>query len=439
MEGNKDEAIKCLSIAQKYKDAGNLPSARKFCQKSINLFSTPEAAKLLESIEVAEASGSSSSSAGAGPSMSNGNAQATSSSTETHPSASGAKHRNTGSANGTAGGMGGEKREFTAEQLKVVKRVKACKVTEYYEILSVKKDCEEAEIKKAYRKLALALHPDKNGAPGADEAFKLVSKAFQVLSDPQKRAAYDQSGSDPESRFGGMSSRGPGFSASPFGGGFEGEMSPEDLFNMFFGGGGMAMNGGFGGSPFGGPVFSASFGPGGFRTTRMRTNTGGPQAQQQGEGAQGRSLLMQLLPLILLIAFSFLSAIPDMFSTSIPDPRYSFSPSSRYNVERQTTGLGIKYHVNGPEFNNHRQIAADLAGGTHRRGSALSRFEGQVEHVYTSNLYGDCQRGVERRQQRRDAEVGLFGVGTDWEKVKAIEAEKIESCEELKRLGVLKS
>jgi DnaJ family protein B protein 12 len=150
MEGNKDEAIKCLSLAQKYKDAGNLPSARKFCQKSINLFSTPEAAKLLESIDTAEASGSSSSS---GPSTSNGNAQASSSSTETHPSASGAKHRSTGSANGTAGGMGGEKREFTAEQLKVVKRVKACKTTEYYEILSVKKDCEEAEIKKAYRKV----------------------------------------------------------------------------------------------------------------------------------------------------------------------------------------------------------------------------------------------------------------------------------------------
>ncbi|KAG1881104.1 hypothetical protein F4604DRAFT_1746478 [Suillus subluteus] len=438
MEGNKDEAIKCLSLAQKYKDAGNLPSARKFCQKSINLFSTPEAAKLLESIETAEASGSSSSSAGSGPSTSNGNAQASSSSTETHPSASGAKHRSTGSANGTAGGMGGEKREFTVEQLKVVKRVKACKATEYYEILSVKKDCEEAEIKKAYRKLALALHPDKNGAPGADEAFKMVSKAFQVLSDSQKRAIYDQSGSDPESRSGGMSSRGPGFSASPFGG--EGEMSPEDLFNMFFGGGGMAMNGGFGGGPFGGgPVFTASFGPGGFRTPRMRTNMGGAQAQQQGEGAQGRSLLMQLLPLILLITFSFLSAIPDMFSTSIPDPRYSFSPSTRFNTERQTSGLGIKYHVNELEFKNHRQIAADIAGGVHRRGSALSKFEGQVEHLYTNNLYGDCQRAVDRRQRRRDAEVGLFGVGTDWEKVKAIEAEKIDSCEELKRLGVIKS
>lgn len=149
MEGNKDEAIKCLSIAQKYRDAGNLPSARKFTQKSINLFSTPEAVKLLESIIAAEAT----SSTGAGPSTANGNAQSSSSSTETHPSASGTRLRNTGSANGTAGGMGGDKREFTTEQVNVVKRVKACKVTEYYEILSIKKDCEEAEIKKAYRKV----------------------------------------------------------------------------------------------------------------------------------------------------------------------------------------------------------------------------------------------------------------------------------------------
>ena len=69
-------------------------------------------------------------------------------------------------------------------------------------------------------------------------------------SDPQKRAIYDRSGGDPESRFGGMSS-GPtsGFATSPFGGGtFEGELSPEDLFNMFFGGGA-----GFGGSFGGGP------------------------------------------------------------------------------------------------------------------------------------------------------------------------------------------
>ena len=70
-----------------------------------------------------------------------------------------------------------------------------------------------------------------------------------MLSDSNMRAAYDQHGADPESRFGGMSSssRGPGFQAHPFGGNaFEAEINPEELFNLFFGGG-MGGGGGFGG------------------------------------------------------------------------------------------------------------------------------------------------------------------------------------------------
>lgn len=151
MESNKDEALRCLSIARKHFDAGNLPSARKFCLKSKALFDTPQAGKLLESIESAEIGGSSSSSQGA----SSRNTQ-----TEEHPSAAGMKHRHPQTSeksegNGTAGGMGGDKRDYTKEQHDVVKRVRACKVTEYYEILAVKKECEEGEIKKAYRKVRL--------------------------------------------------------------------------------------------------------------------------------------------------------------------------------------------------------------------------------------------------------------------------------------------
>lgn len=150
MESNKDEALKCLAIAQRRRDGGDLAAARRFCQKSLALFETPEARKLLEVIE-ADSSSSSSSSAGSEPFTS---------SAETHPSASGARQRHAPSASDStkANGKAGEpsaqkKRDYTPEQASVVKRVRTCKVTQYYEILSVQKDCEEADIKKAYRKV----------------------------------------------------------------------------------------------------------------------------------------------------------------------------------------------------------------------------------------------------------------------------------------------
>lgn len=144
------------------------------------------------------------------------------------------------------------------------------------------------------------MHPDKNGAPGADEAFKcafsISSRTFDLallimvfgslrsgvegipspfwyvpgdqfeysfstavinascLLDPQKRAAFDRSGGDPEDRFGGsgMSSFFNQGTGRAGGASFDGEISPEELFNMFFGGGG-----------FGGPGTTFSFGPGG--------------------------------------------------------------------------------------------------------------------------------------------------------------------------------
>lgn len=152
MESNKDEAIKCLAIAQKHRDAGNFPSARRFCEKSISLFSTSEGQRLLQQINVELEAESSTAGSSSVPSSS-------SSSAEVHPSATGARQRHAApetKANGSAkaeAGAGQKKREYTPEHAAVVKRVRTCKVTEYYEILSVKKDCDDGEIKKAYRKV----------------------------------------------------------------------------------------------------------------------------------------------------------------------------------------------------------------------------------------------------------------------------------------------
>lgn len=99
---------------------------------------------------------------------------------------------------------------------------------DYYEVLGVSRSCTEVELKSAYRKLALQYHPDRNpGNPEAEEKFKEASEAYGVLSDAQKRAAYD--------RFG-HAGVGNGFG----GGGFEGNIDITeifgDLFGDFFGG-----------------------------------------------------------------------------------------------------------------------------------------------------------------------------------------------------------
>lgn len=122
---------------------------------------------------------------------------------------------------------------------------------DYYEILGVSKDASAQEIKKAYRKLALKFHPDKNKADDAEDKFKEINQAYEVLSDEQKRKSYDQFGHaafDAASGMGGNPFAG-GFKQGPFtytytssGGnpfaqGGADFSDPFDIFEQFFGGG----------------------------------------------------------------------------------------------------------------------------------------------------------------------------------------------------------
>lgn len=109
---------------------------------------------------------------------------------------------------------------------------------DYYEVLGVSKSATEDEIKKAYRKIAIKYHPDRNpGDKEAEEKFKEAAEAYSVLSDQQKRQQYDQFGFDGPNMGGGF-------------GGFSGNFSMDDIFSMFgdiFGGHGFGGFGGFGG------------------------------------------------------------------------------------------------------------------------------------------------------------------------------------------------
>lgn len=217
-----------------------------------------------------------------------------------------------------------------------------------------------------------------------------------------------------------------------------------------------------------------TFGGPGFRTQTFTRGGGG--AAQNAANNEPRSLFIQLLPLLLLFAFSFLSSLPNFFSTPPPpDPRFAFSSTARYNTEMETGGLGVHYFVNPTEFTKHPVIGAELAkegiklgrvveevisdkqkpldgskpesdgkaktrkvvkGKGKQRGPALRKFEDMVDRVYTQDLYAQCRNSIDRKERAKEAEIGIFGIGTDWEKVKKIESEVIGSCEELKRLGV---
>lgn len=127
-----------------------------------------------------------------------------------------------------------EPKEYTKEQLELCRKIKRCK--DFYEVLGVSKEANDSEVKKAYKKLALQLHPDKNHAPGAVEAFKTLGNAAAVLTDAEKRKNYDMYGAE-GTRNTRHQYHGNHEYEHAYRNTFESEFTAEELFNMFFGNG----------------------------------------------------------------------------------------------------------------------------------------------------------------------------------------------------------
>lgn len=210
-----------MDIAKKALAAGDAAKAQRFAAKAVNMGGADGAADLLQRAQEAVATGGEAE--GAPPTGAEPQTAEPATSAPAAPASGPA-----GSSRKTDLAEGGND-----EQKQMVRRI--LKTGNYYDILGIPQGADEEAIKKAYKKTALKLHPDKCKAAGAEEAFKKVSRAFQCLSDAKKRSLYDKYGDEekiPQSQ------------------NFRGDfVDANEIFAQFFG---EAFNGG-GGQAFGFP------------------------------------------------------------------------------------------------------------------------------------------------------------------------------------------
>ncbi|NXJ61309.1 DJB14 protein, partial [Rostratula benghalensis] len=376
MEGNRDEAEKCIGIAREALEAGNRDRALRFLGKAQKLYPTETARVLLEAIT------KNGSTAGGGAYC----RKPASSSDQSKPNS-------TKESNASAAGESGK--GYTKDQMEGVFSIKKCK--NYYEVLGVSKDAGEEDLKKAYRKLALKFHPDKNHAPGATEAFKKIGNAYAVLSNPEKRKQYDLTGSEEQT------CNHPSNGRFNFHRGCEADITPEDLFNMFFGGAFPT-----------GSVHSFSNGRAGYSHPNKHRQSGHEREEERGDG--GFSMFIQLMPIIVLILVSLLSQL------MVSNPPYALYPrsSTGQTIKMETENLHVVYYVN-KDFRNEY------------KGASLQKVEKSVEEDYVSNIRNNCWK---ERQQKTDL-IYAAKVYRDDRLRKKADSMPMDNCKELERLTSL--
>lgn len=332
MEANKEQAERCLQLAQRFLAKNNIAKAIKFVEKSVRLHKLPGAAELRRKcLDAAQRE-------------SKRQEEARRAKTRTSSSSS---HRSSRSSNSSRSAKpAARSADMDAECSRIIN------TDSYYKVLGVTRNATQKEIKKAYRKRALKYHPDKNSAPGASEAFKVISEAFTTLSNEEKKHDYDRFGRQ------GGSSRSE-FNRQQREGGTHQEVSPEDLFNMFFGMG---------------PVRGRRVHP-----FQQRRN-----ARDRPE-AEGRHPLMQVLQLLPLLLIFFLTFSGGPSETTTADLPFRLGKSEHY-PRRFTTKRGLHYYV-----------PPDLAGEMRRNRDKL-KMDSQVERYHIGMLQQEC------RQQQREQE-----------------------------------
>lgn len=361
MDGNKDEALRCVRIAEEAVRTGNKDRALKFIKIAQRLNHNLSVESLLSQCQTLDSQSSSS----------NRNSSTTSS--------IGAKTTTSKTANE---GLNGE-RNYTAENVQLIRDIKGKR--DYYSILGVDKSCSVEEIRKAYRKLSLKVHPDKNKAPGSEDAFKKLSKAFKCLSDDGSRRQYDQTGLVDEFEYSQQDytsarrrRRRTTTTAHDI---FEDEFDPDEIFRAFFG----QSN-----------VFDRTRV---YRTRGMGTNNHNRQESQGGSGLN-IMLLIQLLPFLIILLLAYLP-----FS----EPDYSLHKNHSYQIPKTTEEYGVQFFVKSQAFD------ANYPPGS----PARATVEDNVIKDYKNMLHRYCHIEMQRRTWNRNL--------------------PILHCEKLKSFGVASS
>jgi len=323
-EDARAEALECLAKAQAAWPA-DPAKAIKLAEKSLRMCPTAEARSLIELFSRPTQSPP----------------------TPPPPSQAPPSH-----ASFSAGPKKQEEKNYSPEDQALANRIRQTK--DYYQLLGVPRDVQEKDIKSAYRKLALKVHPDKNKAPAAEAAFKLVNAAYACLSDPSKRRRYDQTGGD---------------DPSPHRGFADGEhpqdMTPQDLFEFF-------LNGGL-------------------HQHRNRRPQGG---QRHQEAPNPMQLLQFAIPVILLLFVSVLSS-----GGGSEESVFRLQPDGIFN-QRRSTATDIPFFVT-----QHFQVRYG------RDVRVLHQVEAQVEQEHFTALRASC---TEQQVSRKEAiKQGQLSKGED--------------------------
>lgn len=347
MDSNKDEGMRCFNIGKASLERGDLVRAEKFLIKAKKLYPSAQVDALLRAIhEETGKQGSEEAASENGHHRRRGPADDDGASSVPNDNR-GERHGNGVHSNGS--GASGP----SSEQVEVVRRITRSK--DYYEVLGVARSCTEEDVRKAYKKLSLKVHPDKNKAKGAEDAFKAVSKAFTCLSSSERRARYDQ---NPEAEDGTEAVQHHSHMRRRNGSTmyYEDIFEANDVFNAFF---------------FGGQNPNAAF----RRAHFFRAQDG---RGARTDGAQSHNLigLLQLLPILALFALTYFP-----FS----QPVYSLHHSHPYTYRQVTKDHGVPYFVKSSSYDKEYPV-----GSSSRRS-----VEVQAEREYTEILIHNCR--AERR------------------------------------------